>query len=159
MRAVLILVGLGLAATACAPVVRTHGYVATDEALQPIEANVDTKETIEGRMGTPSTTSVFENTWYYISSTREEFAYFKPLVTQRRITAIHFNDDDIVSEVEEYDVTDGNEVRLVGRQTPTRGRQLSLLEQIFGSVSAVGTNQIPGRTDQLPDSAGGPDPY
>jgi outer membrane protein assembly factor BamE (lipoprotein component of BamABCDE complex) len=159
MRSALIFAAIGLAASACAPVVRQHGYVDTTQETSPVQPNMDTKETIQARMGSPSTTGVFEDTWYYISSRREEFAYFEPLITERSITAIKFNEDGTVSSVENYDVTDGKQINLVDRSTPTRGRQLSLLEQIFGSISSVGTNQLPGAIDTLPESAGGPSPY
>ncbi len=161
MRPVLIFAAAGLAAaaTACSPVVRTHGYVAVAGGDQPVEVMVDTRESVLERMGSPSTTGVFEDTWYYITSVREDFAYLRPLITDRRILAIRFDEDDRVAEVEELGLEYTNDVRLVSRTTPTRGRTLSFMEQLFGSVGALNPNQLPGRMDQIPDSAGGPDPY
>lgn len=159
MRSVLIVAALGVAATACAPVVRQHGYVDTVTQIEPVQPNIDTKETIEARMGTPSTTGVFEDVWYYMSSTREDFAYFEPLITARTITAIKFAENGTVASVDSYDVDDGYRVNLVGRSTPTRGRQMGILEQIFGSIGTVGGQQLPGAIDTMPESAGGPNPY
>lgn len=161
MRTGLIIAVAGaLAATACAPVIRTHGYVPDDAESQLVQANVDSKDTVLQRLGSPSTTGVFEDTWYYISSTREDFAYFKPHIAARRIVAVKFDENEMVTAVNEYDVEDGNEFRMVSRKTPTRGRELSALEQIFGTIGAGVANRLPGGPqDQLPDSAGGPDPY
>lgn len=159
MRLALILATASLAATACAPVMRTHGYVPNEATEQLVQPQVDSRDTVLARLGSPSTTGVFEDTWYYITSTREDFAYFRPKISARRIIAVEFDESGMVSNVDEYDVEDGNEIRLVGRETPTRGRELSLLEQVFGSIGTVGANQLPGYRDALPDSAGGPDPY
>ena len=159
MRSVLIVAALGVAATACAPVVRQHGYVDTVTQTEPIQPNIDTKDTIQARMGTPSTTGVFEDVWYYISSTREDFAYFEPLVTARSITAIKFAEDGTVASVDSYGVEDGYRVDLVSRSTPTRGRTMGFMEQVFGSIGTVGAQQLPGAIDTLPESAGGPNPY
>jgi outer membrane protein assembly factor BamE (lipoprotein component of BamABCDE complex) len=159
MRLALILTAASLAAAGCAPVMRTHGYVPNEIAEQLVQPQVDTRETVRARLGNPSTTGVFEDTWYYISATREDFAYFRPKITARRIIAVDFDETGRVSNVDEYDVEDGNQIRLVGRETPTRGREVSLLEQVFGSIGAVNPNQLPGYRDEMPDSAGGPDPY
>lgn len=158
MRRALIFAALGLAATACSPVVTQHGYIGASDPTPPAPG-VDTKETIEARMGTPSTTGVFEDTWYYISATREEFAYTRPTITNQSIMAIHFNEDGSVANVENFGIDAAREVRVAGGATPTRGRQLTVWEQIFGSLSTVATQQLPGRTDTLPDSAGGPNPF
>lgn len=159
MRSALIVAALGLAATACAPVVRQHGYVDTVTQTEPIQPAIDTKETIQARMGSPSTTGVFDDTWYYISATKEDFAYFEPLITARNIIAIKFAEDGTVASVDTYDVTHGHRIELADRTTPTRGKRMGLLEQIFGSIGTVGAQQLPGAIDTLPESAGGPNPY
>ena len=55
----------------------------------------------------------------------------------------------------EYDVSDSRQVNYVSRTTPTRGRELTLLEQVLGNVGRLPTDQL-SRQDNLPGGAGGP---
>jgi len=79
-----------------------------------------------------------------MSSTREQFAFYLPKTAQRTVTAIRFGDDDSVQEVGLFNVEDGQTIRYASAETPTRGRELGLLEQIFGTIGAV---QLPTEAD------------
>lgn len=65
-------------------------------------------------------------------------------MTQRSVTEITFNDAGLVSEVRTLGLDDGQRVAMNTRETPTRGRQLTILEQLLGNV---GRGQLP-RTDE-----------
>jgi len=138
---------LALSLSACNPTLRNHGYVPSEEAKpQQIEPSVDTKATVTARYGNPSTKGTFElDTWYYVSSTRERLAYLRPVNQERQITAVVFNEDGQVQAVAEYGLEDGRIVNFVGRETPTRGRELSVLEQIFGTVGRLPTDRLTGQ--------------
>ncbi|KQS56225.1 cell envelope protein SmpA [Brevundimonas sp. Leaf363] len=140
------LLALPLALGACAPVVGTNGFQAIDAKPQDIVAGTDTKETVLTRLGSPSTTSTFEgdSVWYYISQTTEKYTYNRPQVTQRSITEITFAEDDKVAAVRNLGLEDGQRVAMESRETPTRGRQLTVLEQLLGNI---GRGQLP-RTDE-----------
>ena len=131
---------------ACAPVVGQNGFQAIDSKPADIVAGTDTKQTVLTKLGTPSTTSTFErdNVWYYISQVTEKYTYNRPHVTQRSVTEITFNDAGQVSGVNSLGLEDGRVVAMNGRETPTRGRQLTILEQLLGNV---GRGQLP-RTDE-----------
>ncbi|MEL6258712.1 MAG: outer membrane protein assembly factor BamE [Pseudomonadota bacterium] len=125
-------------AAACTPTRDFHGYRPDEAQPSEIEPGVDTRSTVLARLGSPSTKSLFDdNTWIYMSSSRERFAWRKPKVFRRSVTAIRFGDDDSVAELLEYDADDGVVVNYASTETPTRGRELGLLEQIFGTVGAV----------------------
>lgn len=129
----------------CSPTRNYHGYIADEAAPSEIEPGVDTRSTVLARLGSPSTKSVFDdNTWIYLSSTREQFAFYRPKTSSRTVTAIKFGDDDSVQEVGLFDVDDGQTIRYASAETPTRGRELGLLEQIFGTIGAV---QLPQERD------------
>jgi len=135
--------------SACAPVVGTHGFQTVDKAPADIVAGTDTKATVLAQLGTPSAVSTFEdNIWYYISQTTERYTYNRPQVSQRSVTAITFNEgDDKVLEVTNLDLADGQQVAMEGRETPTRGRQLTILEQLLGNV---GRGQLPRTEENVP---------
>ena len=127
----IIAASLAAAAGACAPVVATQGFQAVDVKPQDIESGVDTRETVLTKLGTPSTTSTFEseNVWYYLTQTTQRYTYNKPQVSQRTVT------------------DDGRQIAMERRETPTRGRQLTILEQLLGNV---GRGQLPRTEDDVP---------
>ena len=143
--AILLALALAAATTACTPTRDYHGYIADEALPKDIEPGVDTRSTVLARLGSPSTKSIFDdNTWIYMSATRTRIAYFKPKVTERTVTAIRFGEDNTVSEVLNYDQEDGEVIRYASSETPTRGRQLGLLEQIFGTLGVV---RLPSEVD------------
>ncbi len=145
-----------LAVTACNPVLRSHGYVPPTNQEQDIEVG-DAQSTVVAQMGNPSTRAMFdENVWYYISSTREELAFLTPKTRSRSITAISFDETGAVTEIDEYDLEDGRQFALTSRETPTRGRELTILEQLFGNLGRLPVQQLPGQEQDLPGGAGGP---
>lgn len=135
---------------ACAPVVGMHGFQVVDVAPSDIVAGTDTKETVLARLGTPSTTSVFERdqVWYYMSQTTERYTYNRPQVSQRSITEITFNEaDGKVAQVRTLGLDDGEKIAMERRETPTRGRQLTIMEQLLGTV---GRGQLPRTEEDVP---------
>lgn len=157
---VLPIIIIGLALSACNPVLRTHGYIPTEEKPQAVNAETDTKSSVLARLGNPSIKSTFdedleEDVWYYMNSVRQRYAYLRPQLESRTITAISFNEDGQVQKVAEYGLEDGVFVNYVDRKTPTRGRELSALEQIFGTIGRIPTDRISGQQD-VPGGAGGP---
>jgi len=146
--------------SACNPVLRTHGYIPTEEKPQAVNPESDTKATVLARLGNPSVKGTFDeelkdDTWYYINSVRQNYAYLRPKIEERTITAINFDDDGKVIKVSEYGIEDGQYVNYSDRKTPTRGRELSVLEQIFGTIGRIPTDRIGGQQD-VPGGGGGP---
>lgn len=123
----------GLAA--CAPVVSQRGYIPDQERVATIQVGVDDKQTIEERLGTPSNIATFDSdTWYYISSVEEQMAFFGPETVKRDILAISFDATGRVAAVEHYGLKDGQVVAFSDRETPTKGRELTFLQQMFGNI-------------------------
>ena len=158
-RRMLTVAGVTLGAmvlTACNPTLRTLGYRYTDGEVPEILVGEDTEATLLATLSNPSLRGTFEdNTWYYVTDTREYLSYLRPNTLARRVIAIEFDDEGVVAEVTEYDVSDSRQVNYVSRTTPTRGRELTLLEQVLGNVGRLPTDQL-SRQDNLPGGAGGP---
>jgi outer membrane protein assembly factor BamE (lipoprotein component of BamABCDE complex) len=139
-------VALAFTAMACTPTQDRHGFIAEGGAETPkIEAGVDTKTTVEARLGTPSTKGVFDSeVWYYISTTQARLAYFKPKTVDREIVAVRFGENDVVEKVDVFGVDKGQVIAYNDDKTATRGRELGFLEQLFGTIgrnpTGLGTN-------------------
>ena len=164
MRKILLglILGPALVLTACNPILRTHGYVSIDgDKPQEVNPDTDTKATVLSRLGNPSVKGTFderddtdEETWYYITSVRQSYAYLRPKIEDRTIVSVSFNPDGQVTKVAEYGVEDGRYVNYSDRKTPTRGREISVLEQIFGTIGVIPTDRLAG--DNPGGGAGGP---
>jgi len=142
--------------SACNPTLRTHGYRYTDGEVPEIQVGEDTEATLLATLGSPSVRGTFEdNTWYYITDTREYLSYLRPTTLARRVIAVQFDAEGVVSEVTEFDASDSRDVNYVSRTTPTRGRELTLLEQVLGNVGRLPADQL-GQQENLPGGAGGP---
>jgi outer membrane protein assembly factor BamE (lipoprotein component of BamABCDE complex) len=126
------------AISACAPVQRYNGYPIEAAATAPAapQVGVDTRDTVRTRFGTPSTTAVLEqNAWYYVSEVQSQVAFYSPHITDRRVMVVRF-DGDTVSAVENYGIERGRLVAYDTHATPTRGRELGILEQLLGNIGS-----------------------
>jgi len=145
----LLVLGTG-AIGACAPVVGQHGFQAIDAKPSEVVAGTDTRETVLARLGTPSTTSTFEGDtiWYYMTQTTERYTYNTAKVSQRSVTEITFDESDgKVSGVRTLGLDDGREFAMASRETPTRGRRLTIIEQLLGNVAR---GQLPRTEEDAP---------
>jgi len=120
----------------CAPITSYSGFQAIESDPKDVKVGADTKSTVRSRLGSPSTTGAFDpNTWFYMNQLKSRIAFKRPEVVARNITAITFNkDSELVESVNSYTLKDGKVVAFNGRETPTRGRELTILEQILGNV-------------------------
>lgn len=134
-----------VAGAACSPVQTYSGFrpeYNNTEIADP-QPGVDTQDTVRQRFGSPSTTAVFDQTaWYYLTSVQEQVAFYTPRVTDRRVMVVRF-DGATVTGVEKYGIERGHVIAYSDDVTPTRGRELGLLEQLFGNIG----NTSPIRTN------------
>jgi len=130
--------------TACAPLIKPvidhRGYVPDEEQLQSIQLGQSTKTTVMSQLGTPSAEANFNgDTWYYISTEQKSFLYNRPKITKEEVVAIRFDENSVVSEVNRYGLNDHRVIDYVKRETPTRGKELSMLQQLLGNIGRVGS--------------------
>jgi outer membrane protein assembly factor BamE (lipoprotein component of BamABCDE complex) len=135
--AALAVAGMGLGA--CVPTVAYNGFQAREDKPQDVKIGVDTKSTVTARLGSPSATSTFEpNTWFYISQTTNKIAYGTPRLMSRDVVAIKFGEDEKVTDVKHLVLKNGYELAYNKNETPTRGRELSVIEQLLGNIGRGG---------------------
>jgi outer membrane protein assembly factor BamE (lipoprotein component of BamABCDE complex) len=119
----------------CSPTYTSHGFAPQLAELQNIEAGVDTRGSVQRKLGMPSATGSFDaDSWYYVASTVEHFAFYAPKVVDRTVVAVRFDETGLVSAVNRYGIEDGRVVDLVTKTTPTYGRELTILQQLFGNI-------------------------
>ena len=124
------------ALSSCAPITSYSGFQAIESDPKDVKVGVDTKSTVRGRLGSPSATSTFDpNVWFYMNQLKARVAFRRPEVISRNVTAITFNkESELVESVNVYTLKDGKVIAFNGRETPTRGRELTIMEQLLGNV-------------------------
>ena len=130
--------GVGL--SACTPITSYSGFQAIDSDPKDVAVGKDTKSTVRAKLGSPSATSTFDpNVWFYMNQVKQRVAFRKPKVSARNVTAVTFSKDtETVEAVNVFTLKDGKVIAYNGRETPTRGREMTVLEQLLGSVGRGG---------------------
>lgn len=142
-----------LAGAGCTPVMSKVGYLPDPVAEASITPGQDDKTTIQKKLGDPSTRATFGgDSWYYITAIHKRVAFFNPTVEKRSILAVNFDKAGKVTNIRHYGLKDGNVVAFESRVTPTRGRELTFLQQLLnatpgvplGGAGSIGQQRNPG---------------
>jgi outer membrane protein assembly factor BamE (lipoprotein component of BamABCDE complex) len=127
---------------ACAPQVDTRGNLPDPETVLEVQPGVHDRDQVATILGSPSTVATFEDdTWYYISRRTEKIAFFEPEVVDQQVLVVKFGQDGLVADMAVYGVEDGQVIEPVERTTPTSGRELTILQQLFGNIGRFNTAQ------------------
>jgi len=143
---------LALPLAGCGTQIDRHGHVFIDVDLAQIQPGM-TKDQVTLAFGSPDTTStVGGGAFYYISTTQKSYAFFKPWEIDRKVVAVYFDQKGSVQQVEQYGLKDGVIVHYAKDETPARGKDLSVLDQIFGNISqrSMFKNQKQGASSGIP---------
>lgn len=122
-------------AAGCTPSVDLRGNLPQPEALAQITPGKTTRDEVQALLGTPSTMATFgDESWQYISARTETVAFFKPEVKERKTVSIAFDKSGVVKDIVTRGLEDGVNVQTVERETPTAGKEMSIIEQLVGNV-------------------------
>jgi outer membrane protein assembly factor BamE (lipoprotein component of BamABCDE complex) len=130
----------------CVKDIDQRGNLPTKESLAELAIGEQTRQDVQGLLGTPATTAVFDDeTWYYISSHTTQYAFYRTVELDRMIFAVSFDSRGILKDVRTFTMKDGHVVNIATRETPTKGREYSLLEQLLGNIGRfAGPHKAPG---------------
>ncbi|MEQ8449980.1 MAG: outer membrane protein assembly factor BamE [Nitratireductor sp.] len=121
---------------ACEPKTALRGNLPRDSQLEQIQVGRDSKSRIRDILGTPSTIGTFDqDVWYYMSQKTEQWAFFEPEIVDHRILALYFTPEGVLQNMVTYTQEDLRDIDYADRTTPTSGRELSFLEQMFGNLN------------------------
>lgn len=139
----IMLAGLAIAfVSACSPKIASRGNAPEPEQLEQISVGESTKGDVTDILGSPSTIAAFdENVWLYISRVTETVAFFEPETVEQKVVLISFDSANRVEILSEYDLEDGKPVIPTNRVTPTAGRELTILQQLFGNLGRFSEGQ------------------
>jgi outer membrane protein assembly factor BamE (lipoprotein component of BamABCDE complex) len=125
--------GIGLAG--CAPTVNVHGHMPNPDALPEIKVGATSRDQVRALLGSPTSVATFDDKrWYYISRKTETGAYDQTELLEQEIVVIDFDDGGFVKAVDVQNGTENTQdVAMVSRVTPTKGRELGFFEQVLGN--------------------------
>jgi outer membrane protein assembly factor BamE (lipoprotein component of BamABCDE complex) len=140
----------------CGAQIDRHGHVFVDVDLSQVQAGMS-KDQVKSVLGSPDTTSTIGgDAYYYISTTQKSVAFLKPWEIDRQVVAVYFDGGEKVQQVANYGLKDGIVINYYKGETPARGKDLTVLEQIFGNISnrKLFKDQRPG-AGGIPGPGGG----
>jgi outer membrane protein assembly factor BamE (lipoprotein component of BamABCDE complex) len=119
----------------CISRVETRGNLPDPERLAEIQPGSHSRDEVVEILGSPTSTAFLDGeTWYYISEKTETVAFLAPEITERKVLVVQFDSEGVVSGVNTLGVEDGRQVEIVDRKTPTAGKKLTVMQQLFGNV-------------------------
>lgn len=135
-------------AAACTPQIDTRGNLPLEEVVEQIKVGSQNREQIAELIGTPSTVALFEDeVWYYIGERTQTVAFLSPTVLERKIIAIRFDKGGKVATIDRFDLDDARSIYPVARVTPTKGRELTILQQVIGNVGRFSGSSNKGKQE------------
>ena len=93
-------------------------------------------------IGTPSSAINYGGeTWFYVFEKIETVSFFDPTVLEYNSLTIDFDTNGKVKAMKQRTKDDMKNVDLVSRETPTAGREYSVLEQLISNVGKFGKDK------------------
>jgi outer membrane protein assembly factor BamE (lipoprotein component of BamABCDE complex) len=125
-----------LALAGCSPTVSNHGYRLDTARLDRIQPGVTSREEVRRTLGSPSTLATLDDaTWYYVAQRTERASFYDERIVDQEVVAIRFDRRGLVERVDRAGLDSAQAVAPADETTPTRGNELTILEQ---GVSNIG---------------------
>lgn len=143
---------LGAAMLAGCTAIRDHqGYVLDEPLVTAVQPGVDNRESVLGTLGRPTFVGQFDQRdWYYVSRETRQLAFASPRPRENVVLHIRFDEAGNVERVERTGMELVVNVNPSSDETPTLGRERSLLQELFGNIGAVGQMSRQGQTGDNP---------
>lgn len=130
-----------LSATGCIKNHYTSGHLFEKSELEKLH-HAKNKDDVESILGTPSSISSFGlETWFYITSKKEQIAFFKSKIIEQNIVEITFNSDNSINTVYYYNENNAKEIKLIEEFTVSKGTESSTIQKFFYNVGRFRENK------------------
>lgn len=136
-------VAISVALGGCSTTITKHGTQLTEQDIAQVAQGM-TQDQVRQALGSPATVAAVGrgDAYYYISSTMQQTAFFKPSEVDRQVVAIYFNQRGVVERVANYGMKDGRVVDFNSRSTPSVNQNdQGIVNQLFRNL---GQKQIFG---------------
>jgi outer membrane protein assembly factor BamE (lipoprotein component of BamABCDE complex) len=125
--------------SACAPTIDSRGNLPDPDAVLQVQPGVDDRTQVAKILGTPSSIATFnDKTWYYISKKTSRIAFWDPDILDQEVLMVKFDDTGLVSDMKVYGLENAHDITPDPNETPTYGRELTILQQLLGNLGRFG---------------------
>ena len=130
--------------SACSPTVDIRGRIPEPELLAQVKVGQSSEDDVQTLLGSPSSTTVWGNQiWHYIYERTETVSFLTPVVKEYKAVSIVFDDQGKVAKIEKLNGKKIKDVDLVTRETPTAGKEMTVVEQLLGNVGKFAKEDKP----------------
>jgi outer membrane protein assembly factor BamE (lipoprotein component of BamABCDE complex) len=151
-RLSLALVLAGAMLAGCTSIADHQGYVLDEPLITAIQPGVDNRDSVLGTLGRPTFVGQFdERDWYYVARETRQLAFNMPKPHDNDVIHIRFDQAGNVERVDRTGMELVVRINPSSEETPTLGRERSLLEELFGNIGAVGQTGRGGQTTDNPN--------
>ena len=106
-------------------------------------SKIKTNQDMIDLIGYPSFVDPIENKFYYFTEKKNTKNFFNQKVIERQLIVFKFDKNDNIEILEEFNLDDENQIKLIEETTPNKIIKRGLIEKIFGGV---GKSSIPNTT-------------
>ena len=125
--------------SACSPTIDARGNLPDPDAVLQVQPGVDDRTQVAKILGTPSSIATFnDKTWYYISKKTSRVAFWDPDILDQEVLMVKFDDTGLVSDMKVYGLENAHDITPDPNETPTYGRELTILQQLLGNLGRFG---------------------
>ena len=129
----------------CIKKIETAGYSFDEINIDNIEVGITTKNTVLKELGSPSLktnkNSDLQESWIYYSDVKNSYFFFRPKVKGRKVLALSFDTNDVVSSKEQCGFTKQNdtskEIKIVKDFTKKEEKKDNIFMDIVNNIGTV----------------------
>lgn len=127
----------------CSAQFRNHGYLPDEMTLGEIVVGVDTREVVDQVIGVPTMSGLRSlGGYYYIRSRVRQMAYKAPVVVERNVVAISFDENNLVKNIARYSLQDGKFVTLNERVTDSSDITRGIVSRLFSNIGGMSAEDV-----------------
>ena len=102
--------------------------------------NLSTKQDIIKNLGNPSYIDPIEKKYYYFTEKFINKNFFDNRLDSRKLIVFNFNMDESINSIDQYDLNDQKNTKIINETTPNNLIKKGWVENIFGGVGKVPMN-------------------
>ena len=122
----------------CTENISYSGKILNEEPIN--YKNLSTKQDIIKNLGNPSYIDPIEKKYYYFTEKFINKNFFDNRLDNRKLIVFNFNIDESINSIDEYDLNDQKNTKIISETTPNNLIKQGWVENIFGGVGKVPIN-------------------
>jgi outer membrane protein assembly factor BamE (lipoprotein component of BamABCDE complex) len=123
--------------SACSGQIRNHGYMPAPDQVADVLVGVDTRASVEEQLGLPTTEGLIEQAaYFYVRSRLQNKGLRGAKEIDRNILVISFDKNDVVKNIQRFNMSDGQIVALQPRVTLPPREEKGMFSRILLSIGS-----------------------